>query len=196
MPPPAAAGGDIAGMQLQQSRWRKQANRVIIHCDLDCFYVQVERKLDPSLHGRPVVVCQYTGGNPVIALSYEAKAIGVKRNMTAVEARRVCPQVAVCVVPSLNEKVRLRLPSGWGDECHTDVVAHLLRVCRTDPVLQAPPKSFTRVGHCQADLTRYREAGSEVFEICHSFGSGCERTSIDEAYLDISTTAVRTASCF
>lgn len=33
-------------------------NRVIGHIDLDCFYVQVERSLNPSLKGHPVAVVQ------------------------------------------------------------------------------------------------------------------------------------------
>lgn len=129
---------------VQNSRWRKQSRRVIVHCDLDCFYVQVERKFQPHLMDRPVAVGQYTSSETVIALSYEAKAMGVKRGMNGTEARRVCPEIAICQVPSLHEK---------------------------------------------ADLTRYREAGSEVFEICDTFGAGCERTSIDEAYLDITDSA-------
>eukprot|EP00750_Incisomonas_marina_P019967 INCI3664.1.p1 GENE.INCI3664.1~~INCI3664.1.p1 ORF type:complete len:711 (+),score=107.93 INCI3664.1:177-2309(+) len=126
--------------KLQSQRWMKQSKRVIVHCDLDCFYVQVERKLRPELKDRPVAVAQYTASETIIALSYEAKAQGVKRQMNGTDARLACPDIAICQVPVLNEK---------------------------------------------ADLTRYRDAGSQVFEICDEFGSGCERTSIDEAYLDI-----------
>lgn len=127
-------------IKLQSQRWMKQSKRVIVHCDLDCFYVQVERKLRPELKDRPVAVAQYTASETIIALSYEAKAQGVKRQMNGKDARLACPEIAICQVPVLNEK---------------------------------------------ADLTRYRDAGSQVFEICDQFGSGCERTSIDEAYLDI-----------
>jgi DNA polymerase eta len=68
--------------------------RVIAHIDLDCFYVQVVQRMQPTLFGKPVAVTQYAGGaqrKPVIAMSYEAKSMGVKRNMTAVEAKKRCP---------------------------------------------------------------------------------------------------------
>ena len=52
---------------------------IIVHVDLDAFYVQVERHQDPSLVGQPCAVVQYNAweGGAIIALSYEAKALGV-----------------------------------------------------------------------------------------------------------------------
>lgn len=38
-------------------------------------------------------------------------------------------------------------------------------------------------------MSRYRDAGTEVFEICNDVADICERTSIDEAYLDITESA-------
>ena len=46
-----------------------------------------------------------------------------------------------------------------------------------------------QVAHEKADLTRYRDAGSDVFGICAELGASCERTSIDEAYLDVTDMA-------
>lgn len=34
-------------------------NRVIILVDMDCFYCQVEEKLQPDLAGKPIAVVQY-----------------------------------------------------------------------------------------------------------------------------------------
>lgn len=66
--------------------------RHIVHADLDTFFVSVERLLDPSLKGRPVIV----GGNPnargvVAACSYETREFGVRSGMPLRTASRLCP---------------------------------------------------------------------------------------------------------
>eukprot|EP00121_Abeoforma_whisleri_P015914 Awhi_evm1s14631 len=37
----------------------------------------------------------------------------------------------------------------------------------------------------KADLSKYRTAGTDVFEVCGKMARTVERTSIDEAYLDV-----------
>lgn len=34
-------------------------DRVVVLIDMDCFYCQVEEKLDPKLEGEPIAVVQY-----------------------------------------------------------------------------------------------------------------------------------------
>ena len=36
-----------------------QKNRVVVLVDMDCFYVQVIQRKNPSLYGKPCAVCQY-----------------------------------------------------------------------------------------------------------------------------------------
>lgn len=51
---------------------------MIVHADCDAFYVSSERVFNPSLIGKPVVILS-NGDHTVVALSKEAKALGIKR---------------------------------------------------------------------------------------------------------------------
>ena len=65
----------------------------IFHLDLDTFFVSVERILNPSLKGKPVIV----GANPsagrgvVAACSYEAREYGLHSAMPIRQAFKLCP---------------------------------------------------------------------------------------------------------
>jgi DNA polymerase IV len=69
--------------------------RSILHLDLQPFFVSVERALDPSLRGRPVVIGGRPDGSGVVAAaSHEARAAGVKEGQPLAAARRACPEAA------------------------------------------------------------------------------------------------------
>ena len=72
-------------------------DRVILHCDCNCFFASVEIALNPALKGIPMAVC----GNPenrhgiILAKSEEAKRFGVKTAETIYQAQKKCPDLVL-----------------------------------------------------------------------------------------------------
>ncbi|CAM9926623.1 unnamed protein product, partial [Hapterophycus canaliculatus] len=82
--------------------------RVVLHVDLDSFFVQVERSLNPTLIGKPMCVFQHAD---VVAVSYEARKLGVKKHMPTTTIRREYPSVKLVHVQTIglqNDKVSYR----------------------------------------------------------------------------------------
>jgi len=74
--------------------------RVVMHVDMDCFYVGVELRRRPELVGLPVFVGGATRG-VVLSASYEAREYGVTSGMPTTTARRLCPQL-VAIPPDFD----------------------------------------------------------------------------------------------
>ena len=70
-------------------------DRVVVHMDLDTFFVSVERLKDSRLMHKPVLVGG-TGDRAVVAsCSYEARAFGVHPAMPMRQAKMLCPEAII-----------------------------------------------------------------------------------------------------
>jgi DNA polymerase-4 len=69
--------------------------RHIVHIDLDSFFVSVERKFDPSLIGKAVIIGGSVDRGVVSSCSYEARAYGVHSAMPTRQAVKLCPHAIV-----------------------------------------------------------------------------------------------------
>lgn len=68
---------------------------MILHIDLDTFFVSVERLLNPDLVGKPVICGHKSDRSVVSTASYEVRKYGVHSGMSMLTAMRLCPQAIV-----------------------------------------------------------------------------------------------------
>lgn len=65
--------------------------KLVVHVDLDSFFVSVERRIDPYLIGRPMLIGGVTDRGVVASCSYEARRFGVRSAMPIKLAKQLCP---------------------------------------------------------------------------------------------------------
>jgi len=70
-------------------------DRNILHLDLDAFFVGVERKNNPKLVGKPLIIGGSSRRGVVAACSYETRKFGVHSAMPMYLALQLCPDAKV-----------------------------------------------------------------------------------------------------
>ncbi|MCJ7705539.1 MAG: DNA polymerase IV [Desulfobacterales bacterium] len=68
-------------------------DRIILHIDMDAFFIAVEQRDDPSLRGKPAAVCGSLSRSVVTSATYEARPYGIRAGMPVQEAQRRCPNL-------------------------------------------------------------------------------------------------------
>lgn len=75
---------------------------MILHIDCNTFYASCEVSLRPDLKGKPVVVANSNeaGGGIILALTKEAKALGLKRGNPVFQVREILERNNVVIFPA------------------------------------------------------------------------------------------------
>ncbi|MCC6323333.1 DNA polymerase IV [Candidatus Nomurabacteria bacterium] len=71
----------------------KNSDNLYLHADGDSFFVACELSVEPQYKGKPVVVGEDRG--IAVAMSYEAKKLGVTRGMPVFQIKREYPEVII-----------------------------------------------------------------------------------------------------
>lgn len=75
---------------------KQNTDGIVMYVDMNSFFASCEQQLDPALRGKPVGVCPYESPNAaVIAVSMEAKKLGITTGMRLIECRQICPQLII-----------------------------------------------------------------------------------------------------
>lgn len=69
--------------------------RKIVHCDLDTFFVSVERLQNSALIGKPILIGGSSDRGVVASCSYEARQYGVHSAMPMQLALKLCPEATL-----------------------------------------------------------------------------------------------------
>lgn len=158
----AAAAAATADTKTKTSIAEMDHHRIVLHFDVDCFYVACERHLNPQLSGVPVAVSQY---NPY----------GTLQDMAATDVQgRWVVQGTSLGAAATNNNNNHRHNNNDNTNGSLIAVSYEARACRVQRnqrgcearrlcpqlhIVQVPVK------HGKADLTLYRNASKQVFHV-------------------------------
>lgn len=111
----------------------EDTENIIIHLDLDSFFISVERLLDARLREKPVIIGGAKDKGVVASCSYEARFFGVRSAMPIRLAKKLCPHAY----------------------------------------------------YVKGDYEKYADLSDSITEIIKAKVPVCEKSSIDEFYIDM-----------
>lgn len=115
-----------------------------LYLDFDGFFASVHQALHPTLRGRPIGVVPFAGSNRtcVIAVSREAKVLGLKNVMAVEEAREKCPDlILVPQNPDLYRRAHNYLVSEIMAVLPIDAIKSIDEMtCRVEPAHRDEPE--------------------------------------------------------
>ncbi len=87
---------------------------IVALADLDYFFAQVEEIMDPSLKGKPLAVCVFSGrtkdSGAIATSNYEARKLGIKSGMPIIMAKKIVPNaIFLPMRKELYKQVSLRV---------------------------------------------------------------------------------------
>ncbi len=71
------------------------SDRIILHIDMDAFFISVEQRDYPALKGKPAAVCGSMTRGVVTSATYEARSYRIRAGMPVQEAKRRCRQLTL-----------------------------------------------------------------------------------------------------
>ncbi|XP_019421546.1 PREDICTED: DNA repair protein REV1 isoform X2 [Lupinus angustifolius] len=86
------------GFNNENSNIHASQNPLIIHVDMDCFFVSVVIRNHPELLDKPVAVCHSNnskGTSEISSANYPARGYGIRAGMFVRDAKALCPHLVI-----------------------------------------------------------------------------------------------------
>ena len=149
--------------------------RAIIHVDMDYFYAAIEEREDPSLSGKSVVVCMYSGrgggSGSVSTCNYPARDAGIHSGMPCSRAKSIDPDAVFLPVRK---------------EFYTSVSKRVMDILRQyADIAPDGAKSFEQVSIDEAFLDITQATGGN-FELAQDIGMRIKEEVKDQEHITCS----------
>ncbi len=125
---------------------KDNAQRVILHVDLNSFFATSEQQANPKLRNKPVGILKAEGRTCVIAASIEAKEYGVKTGSSVYDAKKFCP--GIILIPADFDK-------------YADITYRFIEICKS----YSPFCEVFSLDECFIDVTETEQFFGNVFNI-------------------------------